>query len=972
MWRSARRAAPRLRKSDATMSLPITDALQQAQDAISGGNYRSAVTTCSRLVKQFPSYAAAHRLLGEAYLEQGLSADAERSFTAALAGNPRQPFAYLGLGLLAEDRGATDTALAYCQVAWELSPQLAQLREPVVRVSTRRYGADGQLQLTRAALAQLHANASRLRRAANEYRAALADLPERIDLKLGLAEALWRLGVNDEAAGLAAQVLEQQPDAVQALVIQTDLERRAGSALRAAELLARLRAVDPDGDLAESMLAGHEQADRAFLTVAAEAVPLVSEQIDAVLAERPHIAPAPDFNYVPSRSEAPLADLADLEPISIEEFGAVTGETVAVNAATPETDVFSELGALGFEDFSEEPFDPNEAMPSFAAAVQPVPLADAVMDDDLSALAAALEGDVAQAVARAGVPANTEPQALEPFDFAMFDQPTAGAAVAAPASPNAPFSADASHDFEDFSSDAAGFEQAVPPAEAPRGYTTVLQELDNAGLAPFDAQQRESPSTQAHGAQATAAAADADAALTDTDELTRMNRQWDNIDAEIQNAVPWEMQGGFTDQLRSLEEIGLAPFEFEDEETPQAAPSTLPVAAPADAGVRVDAAVDEVLETRPAAALDAHLALALAQSDAPALAEVEAEPVAPAEASAADDVLLSGLEPFVFEDFEQEEGSRAATAQLFRDAGGKSAVPSDADLEALLAAEDEPFPDGDSGTVVEANAETTATTAPTALAAPESADAWALELDVATATEQPVTQASEPDEFEQFIHSTMAATRMLPAEQPSVTAPERAPAAETDAVLQAEGDVDELVTTDSLYERARVAKDQLVAEGLISGDREFNAAVAEPAAPPDTTATTAGGSPTMAADDSEQGAGADAYAALTTGASRDTATLRAALIADPNDAELRWWLAEALRERGDIADAYIEYRWVIRNAPERHEAVLRALSKCVEHGQQPDMAHRLLADIYRRRGEVARASNHAALALQQRQRDTQR
>ena len=52
-----------------------------------------------------------------------------------------------------------------------------------------------------------------------------------------------------------------------------------------------------------------------------------------------------------------------------------------------------------------------------------------------------------------------------------------------------------------------------------------------------------------------------------------MNQQWDSIDAEIQNAVPWEVQRGFTDQLRSLEEIGLAPFEFEDEETTGAAPS---------------------------------------------------------------------------------------------------------------------------------------------------------------------------------------------------------------------------------------------------------------------------------------------------------------------------------------------------------------------------------------------------------------
>ena len=475
------------------MSLSITDAMQQAQDAISGGDYRAAVTTCSRLVKQFPAYAAAHRLLGEAYLEQSQSADAERAFTAALAGNPRQPFAYLGLGLLAEDRGATDTALAYCQVAWELSPQLAQLREPVVRVSTRRYGADGQLQLTRAALAQLHANASRLRRAANEYRAALADLPERIDLKLGLAETLWRLGVNDEAASLSAQALEQQPDAVQALVIQTDVERRTGAAGRADALLARLRAVDPDGELTESMLAGHAQADRDYLLVAADAVPLVSEQLDAVVAERPHIAPAPDFEYVPSRPETPLPDLDDLEPISVEEFGAVDGETTAVHAASVENDVFADLGSMGFEDFSEEPFDPNEAMPAFEPAATAAPVADVVLDDDLSALAAALEGDVADAVARAGAPAVSEAQELEPFDFAMFDQPGAGAADA----PTAPANFSAPSDFEDFSSDETALDQALPPTEAPRGYTTVLRELDDAGLAPFDALNRDTPTSAA-------------------------------------------------------------------------------------------------------------------------------------------------------------------------------------------------------------------------------------------------------------------------------------------------------------------------------------------------------------------------------------------------------------------------------------------------------------------------------------------
>jgi Tfp pilus assembly protein PilF len=102
------------------------------------------------------------------------------------------------------------------------------------------------------------------------------------------------------------------------------------------------------------------------------------------------------------------------------------------------------------------------------------------------------------------------------------------------------------------------------------------------------------------------------------------------------------------------------------------------------------------------------------------------------------------------------------------------------------------------------------------------------------------------------------------------------------------------------------------------------------------------------------------------GVTRDTETLRAALEITPEDDELHWWLAEALREQGDTADAFVEYRWIIRNAPHRNDDVLGALSTCVERDREPETAHRLLADIYRRRGDASRASNHAALAMQSR------
>lgn len=101
-----------------------------------------------------------------------------------------------------------------------------------------------------------------------------------------------------------------------------------------------------------------------------------------------------------------------------------------------------------------------------------------------------------------------------------------------------------------------------------------------------------------------------------------------------------------------------------------------------------------------------------------------------------------------------------------------------------------------------------------------------------------------------------------------------------------------------------------------------------------------------------------------TGAFRDADTLRAALAADPDDAELHWWLAQALQERGDAADAISEYRWIIRNAPDRMDAVIDALNGFLEQHTETELAHRQLADIYRRRGDTARASRHAAMSLQ--------
>ena len=207
--------------------------------------------------------------------------------------------------------------------------------------------------------------------------------------------------------------------------------------------------------------------------------------------------------------------------------------------------------------------------------------------------------------------------------------------------------------------------------------------------------------------------------------------------------------------------------------------------------------------------------------------------------------------------------------------------------------------------------------------------------------------------------------------QPDMTEPQEAQA-QTEVTPNQQSLTSALRPNTEVFTRARAVKLGLMSEGRIGGTRELGEGITtdELIAMEDRLKTR--DLPAINADafDEFDDAGDDDDDDMfaSTGATRDTRTLRAALEVTPDDDELRWWLAEALRDRGDLDDAYTEYRWLIRHAPHRHDQILEALTESVDRDQMPETAHRLLGDIYRRRGDVTRASSHAALALQVRRR----
>ncbi len=173
----------------------------------------------------------------------------------------------------------------------------------------------------------------------------------------------------------------------------------------------------------------------------------------------------------------------------------------------------------------------------------------------------------------------------------------------------------------------------------------------------------------------------------------------------------------------------------------------------------------------------------------------------------------------------------------------------------------------------------------------------------------------------------------------------------------------ELLADDAgLFRRARSAKNELIAQGAIKGDREFAAImepepVVEPAFPapePDIPLSEQEHFVAEAEPESTDQIGQG---------HQDIHELSVAVETNPNDDNARWQYAEALREQGQIHASFSEYRWLIRHAPARHNAIIAALEWCAFEDREADLAHRLLADIYRRRGDSAQARNHASMAM---------
>lgn len=372
----------------------IVDLLQGAQAALEESRPRDAIAACQHARQFYPHAITALRLLGEAYLEVGRPDDASGVFEAVLSDDPFNVLARIGLAVVAEERGDDDRALLQFRGAWEIDPLLPQLRGELVRLYRKRYGPGGHLRMTRPALAMLHSRNEDLVRAIKEFRALVHEYPDRDELALGLAEALWRRGDDRQARQLLEQLLANTPRLARALLMMADILAVQGG--DPAPLLSAARIVDPNADIARTL---HGVRPSAVLE-AYIAAPIRVPAFDPLA--------APAWDSPPDRAAAG-SDAAPL--LTWESIAASwTDDLAAAGHETGQTATASDTEATLFADLGRE--RTGEAAPWRDDAADPQPFSWKPTDDERAGVQS---GEQDGAPALTDVPLDTmQPRPGEP------------------------------------------------------------------------------------------------------------------------------------------------------------------------------------------------------------------------------------------------------------------------------------------------------------------------------------------------------------------------------------------------------------------------------------------------------------------------------------------------------------------------------------------------------------------------------
>lgn len=208
--------------------------------------YDEAAHHCRHILQRFPRNAATYRLLGRALSGASRWQEAEQVLRSVLGVYPNDGATHRALSQVYIMTRRLDEAIWHLERAYEQDPSNEKLIENLRRLYQQARNVEvDRLPLTAGGAARQHLRGELYGQAIDVLQQALKRDPERVDLRLLLAQTFWRSQRKVEAAETALDILQVLPDCMEANRILTELWLQEERPFDAQRYLGRIEALDP-------------------------------------------------------------------------------------------------------------------------------------------------------------------------------------------------------------------------------------------------------------------------------------------------------------------------------------------------------------------------------------------------------------------------------------------------------------------------------------------------------------------------------------------------------------------------------------------------------------------------------------------------------------------------------------------------------------------------------------------------------
>jgi len=224
----------------------LREYVAKLDDWMQEGSADHVVWHARHILQYYPKNVDAYRYVGQALASLGHLEEASAVLRRVLSVIPDDGKAHAVLSEIYERLNRPNEAIWHMERAYEQDTNNPEVIDELQRLyREHRHITNPRLHLTTAAAARQDIRSGAYDRAVNALRSALDRAPQRADLQLLLAQALWRRGDLVDAAEVAMDVLQTYPDCMSANQIMAELWLQEGRPSDAQRYVNRLESIDP-------------------------------------------------------------------------------------------------------------------------------------------------------------------------------------------------------------------------------------------------------------------------------------------------------------------------------------------------------------------------------------------------------------------------------------------------------------------------------------------------------------------------------------------------------------------------------------------------------------------------------------------------------------------------------------------------------------------------------------------------------